>query len=66
MAARAALARLSLPQTPRALSTSALSIATSRAALATGPLARVARSPSVLVPRRSASTDDGAQTMVSV
>ncbi|BEJ04360.1 hypothetical protein CcaverHIS641_0201770 [Cutaneotrichosporon cavernicola] len=61
MATRAALTRLS----SRSLTTAArpLAATTARAALQTTPLARVPRAPSVLIPRRGASTDEGAQTM---
>ncbi|CAK9782994.1 Thiamin diphosphate-binding protein [Cutaneotrichosporon oleaginosum] len=67
MATRAALIRLA-PARARSLTTSAaarspLALATARSALQTSPIARVPRTPSVLIPRRGASTDEGAQTM---
>lgn len=75
MASRASLARIAQAKaprvlTPRTLSTAAsssASVAIARAALATTPLARVPRGPALLLgqQRRAASSDDGAQTMVS-
>ncbi len=64
MAARAALTRLAPARNLTTAARSPLALATARAALQTTPIARSPRAPSVLIPRRDASTDEGAQTMV--